>query len=171
MSIVKGVFPVTCDFKKKKKNYWINRMFRVIPRDKMKGNGLKSHQGRFRLDIRRNLFTERVLLNWNRVPWEVVQSPSLKVFKRHVDVELRDILQWFSRLISTRLMIGLHNLRVLLQHEWFYDLSWIHHHPIFCLISVAKWIVKICICHQMGWGYMPFRGQNLKFNYIGKQHK
>ncbi|KGL81194.1 hypothetical protein N309_07332, partial [Tinamus guttatus] len=48
--------------------------------------------GRFWLDIKKKFYTERAVKHWDRLPREVVESPSLTVFKKRVDEALRDMV-------------------------------------------------------------------------------
>ena len=57
-----------------------------------KGNSFKLRQGRFRLDFRRNFFSQRVVTHWNRLPNEVVNALSLEAFKAWLDVDLGSLV-------------------------------------------------------------------------------
>ncbi|TRZ26069.1 hypothetical protein HGM15179_001041 [Zosterops borbonicus] len=48
--------------------------------------------GQFRLDISKKFFTGRHVKYGNRLPREVVESPSLGVFKGSVDMALKDMV-------------------------------------------------------------------------------
>ena len=56
----------------------------------MRSNSLKLCQERIRLDIRKNFL--RMVRHWSRLPSEVVESPSLEVFKKRLSVALRDVV-------------------------------------------------------------------------------
>ncbi|KFQ41086.1 hypothetical protein N332_06227, partial [Mesitornis unicolor] len=55
-------------------------------------NGFKLKEGRFKLDIRKKVFTVRVVRHWHRLPREAVDAPSLEVFKARLDGALSSLV-------------------------------------------------------------------------------
>ena len=66
------------------------------------------------MDIRKDFLSEGMVLQWHRLPREVVQSPSLGVFQSPVDVALRDVVSGDG---GVGVVVGLGYLRDLFQHD------------------------------------------------------
>ena len=60
--------------------------------DRMRGNGFKLEEGRFRLDIWEKFFTVRMVRHWNRLSSEVVNAPSLEASKARLDGALSNLV-------------------------------------------------------------------------------
>ena len=70
----------------------------MVDSNRTRGNGLKLRQGRFRFDMRRKFFTQRVVMHWKRLLREVVDAPSLGAFKATLDVALGSLVWWLATL-------------------------------------------------------------------------
>jgi len=64
----------------------------LVPSNRTRGNRHKLKHRKFHLNMRKNFFPLRVMEHWNRLPREVVESPSMEIFKTHLDKVLFSLL-------------------------------------------------------------------------------
>jgi len=57
----------------------------VVPSGRTRDNGHKLKQRKFQLNMRKNFFTLRMTEPWNRLPRGAGESPSLEIFRTHLD--------------------------------------------------------------------------------------
>ncbi|KAJ7420606.1 hypothetical protein WISP_47651 [Willisornis vidua] len=69
------------------------RLFLAVPSNRLGSNGRKLEHKKFDLNMRKDFFTLRVAELWNRLPKEVMKSPSLEASKTHLDMFLYNLLQ------------------------------------------------------------------------------
>ncbi|KAK4809663.1 hypothetical protein QYF61_002560 [Mycteria americana] len=72
------------------------RLFSVVPSDRPRGKGHKLKHRRICLIIRKYIFTVRMTEHWNRLAREVVESPSLEIFKSCWDKVLLQATRFHS---------------------------------------------------------------------------
>ena len=69
-----------------------DRLFSKVCLGRTRGNAFKLKEGRFRLDVRKKVFTIRVVRHWHRLPREVVKALSLVTLKVRLEGALSNLI-------------------------------------------------------------------------------
>jgi len=67
------------------------RLFSVVCSNRT-SSGLKLEHRKFCTNMKKNFVKVSVTEHWNRLPREVVETPSMEIVKIHLDIDLCDLL-------------------------------------------------------------------------------
>lgn len=136
----KGSGNLVCFWKRNWKRFWVDlitafqylkgtyrkdeeRLLARVHSDRTRGNSIKLKESRCGLDIRMKCFTVGVATHWNKLPREVVEVPSQKVFKTRLNGALSNLV-WLklsltcSRGITRRSLRSLPKQAILGFHDY-----------------------------------------------------
>ena len=68
------------------------RLFLEVCSNRTRSSGLKLEHRKFHTNMWKNFFMVRLTEHWNRLPREVVESPSVEILKTHLDTYMCDLL-------------------------------------------------------------------------------
>ena len=63
----------------------VSKILRVSNQDRTRNNGFKIEKSRFKKDIGKNWFSNRVVDEWNGLSSQVVSAKTIESFKRRLD--------------------------------------------------------------------------------------
>ena len=64
----------------------MNQLFTINTNSRTRGHQFKLNvPGCAKTDIRRNFFSQRVIVPWNQLPEKIINSPTAEIFKREYD--------------------------------------------------------------------------------------
>jgi len=89
---LRGDLITVYEYLKCKSQVNVGRLFSMASNNRTRGSGQKLKYGKFHTNAEKNFFTVRMTEHWHRLPGEVVESPSMKIFKTHLDTDLCDQL-------------------------------------------------------------------------------
>lgn len=69
-----------------------DRVFTKVYTDRTRGDECKLNQDRFRLDLREKFFIIRMVRHWNLLLKEIVNAPSVEVFKATLSEALSNLV-------------------------------------------------------------------------------
>ena len=72
----------------------ISKVLRVSNQDRTRNNGFKIEKGRFKKEIGKNWFANRVVDEWNGLSSQVVGAKTIESFKRRLDKSMDGDNRW-----------------------------------------------------------------------------